>query len=103
MTISARNERTAVEQALLEVVAQLPDPQIEQLLDFAHWLRTHSAQAYGRVDVDEAQLERDELAWFNAYEERRDEFRLMARQALADYATGNTTEMAFQDGRLVFR
>lgn len=55
------------------------------------------------MDVDEAQLERDELAWFNAYEERRDEFRLMARQALADYATGNTTEMAFQDGRLVFR
>ena len=43
MTISARNERRSVEQALLEVVRQLPDPRVEQLLDLARWLRTQGA------------------------------------------------------------
>ena len=103
MTISARNERMSVEQALLEVVKQLPDPRVEQLLDFARWLRTQGAQAYDATDMDAAQLERDELAWFNAYQVRRDEFRTMARQAVADFAAGKTTEMVIEDGRPVSR
>jgi hypothetical protein len=53
--------------------------------------------------MDAAQLERDELAWFNAYQVRRDEFRTMARQAVADFAAGKTTEMAIEEGRPVSR
>ena len=101
MTISANNERTSLEHAVLDVVRQLPDPRVEQLLDFARWLCTQGEATYDATEMDTVQLEHEESTWISAFQVRRDEFRAMARQALADYAAGNTTEMAIEDGRLV--
>ena len=70
-------------------------------MDFARWLRTQGAGTYNATEMDATQLARDESAWRIAYHVRRDEFRAMARQAVADYAAGGTTEMAIEDGCLV--
>ncbi len=89
------------EQLLLEAVKTLPPQRVNQVLDFARWLQTQPAtEEVEGEESTEAELEAEEAAWQRTYMANREEFRSMARQALADLDAGETLEMVIEDDKI---
>ncbi len=90
------------EQAIVNVVRTLPARRAAEVLDFARWLQTQvqpgSDAAQDALPDDD--IEQEERIWENSYLASRDEFRLMAREAVAEYEAGTTLEMIIEDGHV---
>ncbi len=89
------------EQLLLETVKSLPPQRVDQVLDFARWLQTQPApEEVESEEITEAELDAEEAAWQRTYLANREEFRAMARQAVADLDAGETLEMVIDDDKI---
>ncbi len=89
------------EQILLKTVRALPSHRATQVLDFARWLQTQpEIEELFDETMTEAELAAEEKAWEEAYLAKRDDFRAMARQALAELDAGETLEMVSENGKL---
>jgi hypothetical protein len=86
------NEKKTIEQMLVKTVREMDSRRASQVLDFARWLQT-------QPNWDEIAEEED--AWETAYMENKEEFREMARQALADLDAGETLEMTNEHGSIL--
>jgi len=94
------------ERQLIGIVRRLPPERVSQLIDFARFLELQSSEGYEERSK-EVETERDILAseeeWDELFArpEARRVMRQMAREALEDYRSGRTTEIAItEDGRL---
>ena len=87
------------EQTMVNIMRRLPRERQVELLDFARFLEFQTA-AHAETHEEEALVEDpwDELL---ARPEAKNLLREMAREARADYAAGQTTDISLtQDGRL---
>lgn len=104
MTTKSAHLPASLERTLLDVVRALPSGRALQVLDFARWLQTQlSPDEDAGGNTDQAEMEQEEKAWEQTYNANRDDFRAMARQALADLDTGETLEMVIADGKVKTR
>jgi anthranilate/para-aminobenzoate synthase component I len=104
MTTQSAQLPASLERTLLDVVRALPSGRVLQVLDFARWLQTQLApdeEAGG--NTAQAAMEQEEKAWEQTYNANRDDFRAMARQALADLDAGETLEMVIANGKVKAR
>ena len=104
MTTQSAQLPASLERTLLDVVRALPSGRALQVLDFARWLQTQLSPEENEVGKSaQAEMEQEEKAWEQMYNANRDDFRAMARQALADLDTGETLEMVIADGKMKAR
>jgi len=90
MTAQSSLQPTSLEQMLIAAVRQLTPERAAQVLDFARWLSTQT----------QAELEREEQEWEQAYAANRPNFRTLAEQALTELDAGDTVELKIQHGKL---
>lgn len=104
MTTQSARQPATLELALIDVVRTLPSRRVLQVLDFARWLQTQLAPDE-EADGNTAQtaMEQEEKAWEQTYNTNCDDFRAMARQALADLDAGETLEMVIAGGKVTAR
>uniref|UniRef100_UPI004057B952 hypothetical protein n=1 Tax=Candidatus Electronema sp. TaxID=2698783 RepID=UPI004057B952 len=101
MTTQSAQLPASLERTLLDVVRALPSGRVLQVLDFARWLQTQlSLEENEGGKAAQAAMEQEEKAWEQTYNANRDDFRAMARQALADLDAGETLEMVIADGKV---
>ena len=94
---------TVYEQAIVNVVRALSARRAAQVLDFARWLQTQAQPDNDSAQddlLDDDDMERDEQIWENSYLASREKFRLMAREAIAEFEAGATLEMIIEDGQV---
>ena len=104
MTTPSSRQPATLELALLDVVRSLPSRRALQVLDFARWLQTQLAPEEDAGDhATQTEMDSEEKAWEQTYKANRDDFRAMARQALADLDAGETLEMVIADGKVKAR
>jgi hypothetical protein len=73
------------------------------VLDFARWLQIQAQPDNDSPQddlLDEDEMEREEQIWENSYLASREKFRLMAREAIAEFAAGTTLEMIIEEGQV---
>lgn len=101
MTTQSAQLPASLERTLLDVVRALPSGRALQVLDFARWLQTQlSPEENEGSKAAQAEMEREEKVWEQTYNANRDDFRAMARQALADLDAGETLEMVIAGGKV---
>lgn len=104
MTTQSARQPAPLELALIDVVRALPSGRALQVLDFARWLQTQlSPDEEMDGKAAQAAIEQEEKAWEQTYNANRDDFRAMARQALADLDAGETLKMVIADGKVKAR
>uniref|UniRef100_UPI004055AC6F hypothetical protein n=1 Tax=Candidatus Electronema sp. TaxID=2698783 RepID=UPI004055AC6F len=104
MTTQSARQPATLELALIDVVRTLPSRRVLQVLDFARWLQTQlSPEENESSKAAQAAIEQEEKAWEQTYNANRDDFRAMARQALADLDAGETLEMVIAGGKVKAR
>jgi anthranilate/para-aminobenzoate synthase component I len=104
MTTQSARQPAALELALIDVVRTLPSRRVLQVLDFARWLQTQLApDEEAGNSTAQAAMEQEEKNWEQTYMANRDDFRAMARQALADLDAGETLDMVITDGKVTAR
>lgn len=93
------------EETIINIIRSLPSDSVSQLIDFAKFLESQSA--VGKPDEEEVEtgenIRGGEEKWDKlfAQPEARLMMREMATEAIEDYRTGKTTDMAVtKDGRL---
>ena len=93
---------TVYEQAIVNVVRALSARRAAQVLDFARWLQTQaqSDNDSAQDDLLDDDIEMEEQIWENSYLASREKFRLMAREAIAEFEAGATLEMIIEDGQV---
>lgn len=90
-----------LEQSLMRTIRTLHPRRVAEVLDFARWLQTQpEVDEFTTETVTAAELEEEEKAWQAAYEANRDEFRALARKALAELDAGDTLGMVVRDGKI---
>lgn len=92
-------------QQVIDLVMTLPRNRLASVYDFAMFVKEHplpSSSEFNPFDETEEQIQADEEWWDLQFAESRDELRMMAREAAADYRAGRTAPMEFTpEGRLV--
>ncbi len=101
MTTQSAQQPASLELALIDVVRTLPSRRVLQVLDFARWLQTQLAPEEDHAA--QAEMEREDKAWEQTYNANSDDFRAMARQALADLDAGETLELVIAGGKVTAR
>ena len=93
---------TVYEQAIVNVVRALSARRAAQVLDFARWLQTQAQPANDSAQDDllDDDIETEEQIWESSYFASREKFRLMARDAVAEFEAGATLEMIIEDGQV---
>jgi len=93
---------TVYEQAIVNVVRALSARRAAQVLDFARWLQTQAQPDTDSApdDLLDDDIEMEEQIWENSYLASREKFRLMAREAIAEFEAGATLEMIIEDGQV---
>lgn len=104
MATTRKTPVSALEKDLLKIIRTLHPRRAAQVLDFARWLQTQPAPDEPvEEEITQAELDREEVAWEEAYLANRDDFREMARQALHDLEAGETLEMLIKNGKIITR
>jgi len=104
MTIQPAWQPATLELTLIDVVRTLHPRRVVQVLDFARWLQTQPASDEHLSErAAQMELELEDKTWEQLYLANRDDFRAMARQALADLDAGETLEMVIVGGKVTAR
>jgi hypothetical protein len=88
---------------LIGIVRKLPPERVLQLVDFARFLEAQTTERYDAVLAGEAESEEEirasQAKWDEllSQPEARRVMREMAREALEDYRTGQTTDITITD------
>ena len=93
------NQLSSIEQAILNTIRVLSPIRVQQVLDFAQWLKSQPTLD----ETLEAELELEEKAWEQSYMANRETFRSMAYQALDDLKSGKTLEMVIENDKVTVR
>lgn len=96
--------RTVSYQEVVDVVMTLPVDRLASVYDFARFVRAQALDVTESTDIfgeTEDQIRSDAEQWDHEFAASREQLRLMAREAAAEYRAGRTAPMAFtEEGRL---
>ncbi len=92
------------EQVLVDIVRALPPNRAEQLVDFARFLEAQRLDEAFSADETLAEIEADNAQWDTllATDKSQTLLEMLAKEAQAEYRTGQTKPMAFDEsGRII--
>ena len=96
--------KTVSYQEVVDVVMTLPVDRLASVYDFARFVRAQALDAGRPTDIfgeTEDQIRSDTEQWDQEFAASREQLRLMAREAAAEYRAGRTTPMTYtEEGRL---
>ena len=95
---------SSYEQLLIDIVRALPAERVAQILDFARYVQTQTAEDFGVPDEPESEQEMlaDEARWDAQFEATQDGLQKMASRVRSEIKAGRTMPMRFtRDGRIV--
>lgn len=96
--------RTISVQQVVDVVMTLPPDRLASVYDFARFVQTQSSAVTPLADIfgeTEEEIRADNEQWEQEFAASREQLRVMAREAAAEYRAGRTTSMNFtSEGRL---
>lgn len=106
--MSIVSQPSTYERTVIKIMRKLPPERVTQLVDFARFLEFQTTEQYDEwLDTEEVETEEAVIASEAVWDElltRPDAKRMLrelAHEALQDYETGHTTEIAItEDGRL---
>lgn len=91
------------EQAVIEIMRNLPSDRVQQLVDFARFLEFQIGQKSHDDGINEEEFRASEKKWDEllAKPKAKHVMREMGHKALEDYRAGRTTDISVsKDGRL---
>jgi len=91
------------EQAVIDIMRNLPSDRVLQLVDFARFLEFQVAHENGDDALNDEEFQASQEKWETLFAnpKSRRVMREMAHEALEDYRAGRTTNIAIsKDGRL---
>ncbi len=96
--------RTISVQQVVDVVMTLPPDRLASVYDFARFVQTQASAVTPLADIfgeTEEEIRADDDQWEQEFAASREQLRVMAREAAAEYRAGRATPMAFTpEGRL---
>ena len=96
--------KTVSYQEVVDVVMTLPVDRLASVYDFARFVRAQALDSGRPTDIfgeTEDQIRSDTEQWDQEFAASREQLRLMAREAAAEYRAERTTPMTFtEEGRL---
>ena len=96
--------KTVSYQEVVDVVMTLPVDRLASVYDFARFVRAQALDVTESTDIfgeTEDQIRSDAEQWDQEFAASREQLRLMAREAAAEYRAGRTMPMTFtEEGRL---
>lgn len=96
--------RTVSVQQVVDVVMTLPPDRLASVYDFARFVQTQPSAVTPLEDIfgeTEEEMRADNEQWEQELAASREQLRVMAREAAAEYRAGRTTPMTFtSEGRL---
>ena len=96
--------KTVSYQEVVDVVMTLPVDRLASVYDFARFVRAQALDVTESTDIfgeTEDQIRSDAEQWDQEFAASREQLRLMAREAAAEYRAGRATPMTFtEEGRL---
>ena len=92
---------SAHEEALVNIVRELPAERVAQILDYARYIQLKVQDDLALDDATEAEILADEARWDAQFAETQGELAEMAEQVRAEIRAGRTQPMVFtKDGRI---
>ncbi|MFH1906393.1 MAG: hypothetical protein ABIL11_03265, partial [Chloroflexota bacterium] len=94
--IQTMQTKTITRQQVIDLVMNLPAERLISVYDFARFVQSHPLERMLAADIfgeTEDEIRADEEQWDQQFAASRDELRIIAREAAAEYRAGRTKPM----------